>query len=66
MLDDMARSLLLTPRERQIIVLQIACAKENNRIPTLEALGHEMGISKVRAKQIRDNAFKKLRENYRY
>lgn len=61
LLEQMAMEPSLTPRERQVLVLMTATAKEEKRVATLEEVGQQMGITKVRVKQLLDSASSKLR-----
>ncbi len=59
LLEQMANEPSLTPHEKQVLVLMTAKV-EDGRVPTLEEIGQQMSITKVRVKQLLDSATSKL------
>lgn len=51
---------LLTPREKLVLIRRYRC--DDHRIQTLEEVGHDLGLSKERVRQLQNAAIGKLRQ----
>jgi len=62
-LFEITRDPVLTDREKKLLIMEVKAAVERYSPLTLEELGEMMGISPVRVKQLRDSAYRKIRES---
>jgi RNA polymerase primary sigma factor len=53
---------VLTPRERKVIELRFGI--QDGRPRTLDVVGHELGVTRERARQIEAQALNKLRQHH--